>query len=193
MRDRLPELGKANRIRITLDNGSVVEGVLSYADNARQEGSVYSKGNVLPDVVCKALGLDADTAEPKDAFWTLTGLAVSGGGSGDAGALDDTEIEVGTITNSGAGWNSFKFREPFEDVPQVVCQAEDFDGIVQVKSITADGFLYCLRTLSTGSYYTGGSSGSTPSHSANTLVNGSTTTATAVKIRYMAIEYGGER
>ena len=83
--------------------------------------------------------------------------------------------------------------EAFDAAPQVVCQAEDFDGIVQVKSITADGFLYCLRTLSTGSYYTGDSTGSTPSHSANTLVNGSTTTATAVKIRYMAIEYGGER
>ena len=145
MRDRLPELGKANRIRITMDDGQVIEGVLSYADNARQEGSVYSKGNVLPDTVCVALGLNTDTAEPKDAFEMLAALAVSGG------------------------------------------------GIVQLKSITADGFLYCLRTLSTGSYYTGGSSGSTPSHSANTLVNGSTTTATAVKIRYMAIEYGGER
>lgn len=116
MRDRLPELGKANRIRITMDDGQVIEGVLSYADNARQEGSVYSKGNVLPDTVCVALGLNTDTAEPKDAFEMLAALAVSGG-----------------------------------------------------------------------------SSGSTPSHSANTLVNGSTTTATAVKIRYMAIEYGGER
>ena len=182
MRDRLPELGKANRIRITMDDGQAIEGVLSYADNARQEGSVYSKGNVLPDAVCIALGLNTDAA-----------LAVSGGGSGDVGELEDTALEVGTITNAGAGWNTFKFREVFDAAPQVVCQAEDFDGIVQVKSITADGFLYCLRTLSTGSYYTGGSSGSTPSHSANTLVNGSTTTATAVKIRYMAIEYGGER
>ena len=149
--------------------------------------------NVLPDAVCVALGLNTDTAEPKDAFEMLAALAVSGGGSGDVGELEDTALEVGTITNAGAGWNTFKFREAFDAAPQVVCQAEDFDGIVQVKSVTADGFLYCLRTLSTGSYYTGSSSGSTPSHSANTLVNGSTTTATAVKIRYMAIEYGGER
>lgn len=188
MRDRLPELGKANRIRITMDDGQTIEGVLSYADNARQEGSVYSKGNVLPDAVCVALGLNTDTAEPKDAFEMLAALAVSGGVNGDVGDLEDTALEVGTITNAGAGWNTFKFREAFDAAPQVVCQAEDFDGIVQVKSVTADGFLYCLRTLSTG-----GSSGSTPSHSANTLVNGSTTTATAVKIRYMAIEYGGER
>lgn len=193
MRDRLPELGKANRIRITMDDGQTIEGVLSYADNASQDGSVYSKGNVLPDAVCVALGLNTDTAEPKDAFEMLAALAVSGGGSGDVGELEDTAFEVGTITNAGAGWNTFKFREAFDAAPQVVCQAEDFDGIVQVKSVTADGFLYCLRTLSTGSYYTGGPSGSTPSHSANTLVNGSTTTATAVKIRYMAIEYGGER
>ena len=131
----------------------------------------------------------------KDGRLTADQLGGLIGGESDSGVgeLQDTEMEVGTITNAGAGWNTFKFREAFEGVPQVTCQAEDFDGIVQVKSITADGFLYCLRTLSTGSYYTGGSSGSTPSHSANTLVNGSTTTATAVKIRYMAIEYGGER
>ncbi len=88
MRDRLPELGKANRIRITMDDGQAIEGVLSYADNARQEGSVYSKGNVLPDAVCIALGLNTDTAEPKDAFEMLAALAVSGGGSGDVGELE---------------------------------------------------------------------------------------------------------
>ena len=117
------------------------------------------------------------------------------GGESDSGVgeLQDTEMEVGTITNAGAGWNTFKFREAFEGIPQVVCQAEEFDGIVQVKSITADGFLYCLRTLSTGSYYTGSSTDTNPSHSAATLVNGTTTTADAVKINYIAVEYGGER
>ena len=193
MRDRLPELGKANRIRITMDDGQVIEGVLSYADNARQEGSVYSKGNVLPDTVCVALGLNTDTAEPKDAFEMLAALAVSGGGSGDVGELEDTALEVGTITNAGAGWNTFKFREAFDAAPQVVCQAEDFDGVVLVKDITAEGFLYCLRTLQTGSYYTGGSTGTNPSHSANTLVSGTTTTADSIKINYIAVEYGGER
>ena len=176
-----------------MDDGQAIEGVLSYADNARQEGSVYSKGNVLPDAVCVALGLNTDTAEPKDAFEMLAALAVSGGGSGDVGELEDTTFEIGSFVNSGAGWNTFKFREAFDAAPQVVCQAEDFDGIVQVKSVTADGFLYCLRTLSTGSYYTGGSTGTNPSHSAATLVNGTTTTAYSIKINYIAVEYGGER
>ena len=93
----------------------------------------------------------------------------------------------------GAGWNTYHFREAFEGVPQVTCQAEDFDGVVLVKDITAEKFLYCLRKLQTGSYYTGDSTGTNPSHSAATLVNGTTTTADAIKINYVAIEYGGER
>lgn len=68
MRDRLPTPGKANRVRITQDNGQIVEGVLSYADDATQEGSAYNKANVLPDDVCEALAIDSDTAEPKDAW-----------------------------------------------------------------------------------------------------------------------------
>lgn len=117
------------------------------------------------------------------------------GGETDSGVgeLQDTEMDVGTITNAGAGWNTYHFREAFEDIPQVVCQAEDFDGVVLVKDITAEGFLYCLRKLATGSYYTGGSTGTNPSHSATTLVSGTTTTADAVKINYIAVEYGGER
>lgn len=117
------------------------------------------------------------------------------GGESDSGVgeLQDTEMEVGTFTNSGAGWNTFKFREAFEGVPQVTCQAENFDGVVLIKDITAEGFLYCLRTLQNGSYYTGGSTGTNPSHSATTLVSGITTTADSIKINYIAVEYGGER
>lgn len=117
------------------------------------------------------------------------------GGESDSGVgeLQDTEMEVGTITNTGAGWNTYHFREAFEGVPQVTCQAENFDGVVLVKDITAEGFLYCLRKLQTGSYYTGGSTGTNPSHSATTLVSGTTTTADSIKINYIAVEYGGER
>ncbi len=117
------------------------------------------------------------------------------GGESDSGVgeLQDTEMEVGTITNAGAGWNTYHFREAFESVPQVTCQAEDFDGVVLIKDITAEGFLYCLRKLATGSYYTGGSTGTNPSHKETTLVSGTTTTADAVKINYIAVEYGGER
>lgn len=73
MRDRLPTPGKENRVKITQDDGAVVEGVLSYADDATQEGSAYTKGNVLPDEVCQELSIDPDTSEPKDAF--LAGLS----------------------------------------------------------------------------------------------------------------------
>lgn len=117
------------------------------------------------------------------------------GGESDSGVgeLQDTEMEVGTITNAGAGWNTYHFREAFEGVPQVSCQAEDFDGVVLVKDITAEKFLYCLRKLQTGSYYTGDSTGTNPSHKETTLVSGTTTTADSIKINYIAVEYGGER
>lgn len=68
MRDRLPTPGKENRVRITQDNGQVVEGTLAYADGATQEGSAYNKANVLPDDVCGILGIDPVTSEPKDAW-----------------------------------------------------------------------------------------------------------------------------
>ena len=71
MRDRLPTPGKENRVKITLDNGQVVEGVLSYADDATQEGSAYTKGNVLPDSLCDTLRIDPESSEPKDAFHSL--------------------------------------------------------------------------------------------------------------------------
>ena len=74
-----------------------------------------------------------------------------------------------------------------------MCIRDSFDGVVLVKDITAEGFLYCLRTLQTGSYYTGSATGTNPSHSANTLVSGTTTTADSIKINYIAVEYGGER
>ena len=104
-----------------------------------------------------------------------------------------TEDNVVGAVDAPAGWNTYHFREAFEGVPQVTCQAEDFDGVVLVKDITAEGFLYCLRTLQTGTYYIGTETGTNPSHKETTLVSGTTTTADAVKINYIAVEYGGER
>ena len=131
----------------------------------------------------------------KDGRLTADQLGGVIGGESDSGTgeLQDTEMEVGTITNAGAGWNTYHFREAFEGVPQVTCQAEDFDGVVLIKDITAEGFLYCLRTLQTGTYYIGTETGTNPSHKETTLVSGTTTTADAVKINYIAVEYGGER
>ena len=181
------------RIKLTFEDGSTKYAVMERADNPVVEGDPLNPYTLLKDETCTMLGGNPETMVPDDAFQMLAALAASGGGNGDVGDLEDTAFEVGVITNSGACWNSFKFREPFEDTPNVVCQAEAFDGIVQVQNVTKDGFQYCLRTQASGTYYVGASTGTTPSHSAATLVNGSTTTATAVKIRYMAIEYGGER
>ena len=181
------------RIKLTFEDGSTKYAVMERADNPVVEGDPLNPYTLLKDETCTMLGGNPETMVPDDAFQMLAALAASGGGNGDVGDLEDTAFEVGSFVNSGAGWNTFKFREAFDAAPQVVCQAEDFDGIVQVKSITADGFLYCLRTQASGTYYVGASTGTTPSHSAATLVSGTTTTATAVKIHYIAVEFGGER
>lgn len=68
MRDRVPTPGRENRVKITRDDGTIVSGVLEYDDQATQEGSAYNKANVLPDDVCAELGINSDTAEPKDAW-----------------------------------------------------------------------------------------------------------------------------
>lgn len=79
MRDRLPTPGRENRVKITQDDGTIVSGVLSYDDQATQEGSPYTKGNVLPDIVCNTLGLNTDSAEPKDAFLSLSAISGNNG------------------------------------------------------------------------------------------------------------------
>lgn len=71
MRNRLPQPGKEGRVKITQDNGQIVEGVLSYADEAIEEGSAWNKANVLPDEVCDALWIDRVESEPKDALLAL--------------------------------------------------------------------------------------------------------------------------
>lgn len=192
--------GKANGVAGLDGNGKVPSGQLPEM-NYEGKGAVdtHNKSSTAHKELF-AKKLDKLTGK-KGQFAGFTADNVVGamdapnGGESDSGVgeLQDTEMEVGTITNAGAGWNTYHFREAFEGIPQVVCQAEDFDGVVLVKDITAEGFLYCLRKLATGSYYTGSSTGTNPSHSVNTLVSGTTTTADSIKINYIAVEYGGER
>lgn len=178
MKDRQPL--NPGQITITLDAataallkvpaGTVLGGVLARNDSPVVIGDPLNKNTLLKDATAKMLGGDPDTMLPDDAIQMLAALAASGGsGSGDAANLEDTDLEVGSFNNAGAGWNTFTFREAFEGVPYVVVAPEDFDGVCQIKSVTATGFLYCLRLLS------------------------DSTTATAVKINYLAVEYGGER
>lgn len=168
MRDRQPL--DPNRVLITPENGATpFYATITRADNPADEGHRLNKFTLLKDETCTMLGGDPQTMVPDDALQMLAALASSGGGSGDVGELEDYSVETGAFTNAGAGWNTFKFREAFDAVPVMVCQAEDFDGIVQIKTVTAEGFLYCLRTLADA------------------------TTATAATVNYVAIEYGGER
>ena len=196
MRNRRPTPGYEGRVLITPENPEIAPffARVAMADNPIDEGTPMTAETFLKTVTAGMLGLDPQVAVPDDAFKVLAALAASGGGgSGDVGDLEDTALEVGTIVNAGAGWNTYHFREAFDAPPQVVLQPEDFDGVVLIKDITAEGFLYCLRMLSTGSYYTAAGTASSSAHSANTLVSGTTTTADEVKIHYMAVEYGGER
>lgn len=157
------------RIKLTFEDGSTKIATWDRADEPLVEGDPLNPYTLLKDETCTMLGGDPETMVPDDALQMLAALACSGGGSGDAGELEDYTMEVGAFKNTGAGWNTFKFRESFEGVPVVALQAEDFAGVVQIKTITADGFLYCLRTLADA------------------------TTAGAITINYVAIEYGGER
>ena len=74
MRDRIPTPGKENRVKITQDDGQVVEGVLEYADGATQQGDAWSKGNVLPDSIPRSLGLSMQNPQVKDVFEVLADI-----------------------------------------------------------------------------------------------------------------------
>lgn len=130
--------------------------------------------------------------------------------------LDDYTMETGRFINAGAGWNTFKFRHPFESVPVLTVTPKEFDGFCEIKSVTAEGFLYCLRqpslqggsatkgTVTTATGYIGSDTGTSPGHSKVTYVSGVTlpvitlptygtvTTDEKIEMDYIAIEFGGD-
>ena len=130
--------------------------------------------------------------------------------------LDDYTMETGRFINAGAGWNTFKFRHPFEGVPVVTVTPKEFSGFCEIKNVSKDGFLYCVRkpqlqdgsvtegTVTTATGYIGSDTGTSPSHSKATYVSGVTlpqvvlptlgaaTTAEKVEMDYIAIEFGGD-
>ena len=201
MRDRQPL--NPNRVLVTPEDGSPpFYATITRADNPVDEGHRLNKHTLLKDITCGMLGLEPETAVPDDALQMLAALASSGGsGSGDVGELEDLTVKVGTLTNAGAGWNTYKFPESFDAPPTVVLQPVDFNGWVEVKQVTADGFLYCLRkfadgSVTTGSYYTASGTASSSAHTAQTLVSGLTlptgqTTETSVRLLWVAVEYNG--
>ena len=130
--------------------------------------------------------------------------------------LDDYTMETGRFVNAGAGWNTFRFRHAFEGVPVLTVTPKEFSGFCEIKNVTAEGFLYCLRqpslqggsatkgTVTTATGYIGSDTGSSPSHSQITYVSGVTlpqvvlptlgtiTTAEKIEMDYIAIEFGGD-
>lgn len=76
MRDRVPAPGKENRVRITQDNGQVVEGVLAYADSATQEGSTYTPRAMCCRIPCVIpWGLIRRAVSRKMRFWPFARTA----------------------------------------------------------------------------------------------------------------------
>lgn len=130
--------------------------------------------------------------------------------------LDDYTMETGFFINAGAGWNTFKFRHPFEGVPVVTVTPKEFSGFCEIKNVSKEGFLYCVRkpqlqdgsvtegTVTTATGYIGSDTGTSPSHSKVTYVSGVTlpqvvlptlgtiTTAEKIEMDYIAIEFGGD-
>lgn len=154
--------------------GTILGGVLTRNDDPYVVGDPLNKFSLLKDETAKMLGGDPETMVPDDALQMLAALASSGGsGSGEVGELEDTTLEVGSLINAGAGWNTYHFREAFEAPPQVILQAQDFSGLVQVRNVTVEGFLYCLRKVA--------------------VDDGMDTTGDPVVVNYIAIEYGGDR
>jgi len=58
------------------------------------------------------------------------------------------EQQAGTLTNAGAGWNSFTFPKEFAEDVYVVLTPQDAAVFASVKNITKQGFLYCLFNAS---------------------------------------------
>ena len=130
--------------------------------------------------------------------------------------LDDYTMETGFFINAGAGWNMFKFRHPFEGVPVVTVTPKEFSGFCEIKNVSKEGFLYCVRkpqlqdgsvtegTVTTATGYIGSGTGTSPSHSKVTYVSGVTlpvitlptygtvTTDEKIEMDYIAIEFGGD-
>lgn len=114
-----------------------------------QPGSLYCVENVLPGDVCANLGLDQNTAEPKDAFKALTALAASAL-VGFPSDLENLQIETFSITNAAAGWCTHYFRSGFLYTPRVMLSPVNFEGYVQVNNITNGSFQYQLRKIIPG-------------------------------------------
>ena len=95
MQDREPQVGREGRVRITQDDGTIIEGVLEMADNATIQGTPYNKATQLSDAVAQALKLTpVEGATVNDALGLLPG------------ALQDIiDLKLGQVIVSTGSYN----------------------------------------------------------------------------------------
>lgn len=131
MQDREPQVGREGRVRITQDDGTVIEGVLEMADNATIQGTPYNKATQLSDAVAQALKLTpVEKATVNDALGLLPGVISN---------LNETQLsmltmERGEYTGNGKYGSANPTSITFSFVPDIVFIIE------QNNSATVQGY-----------------------------------------------------
>ena len=205
----------AGKVGITPFKGVASETVQAALEEIRRQIDDVTAG-IIPDygVTTIKLALQAVTADRL--AQDVLDLIEAAEPARSTNELDDYTMETGRFVNTGAGWNTFRFRHPFEGIPVVTVTPKEFNGFCEIKNVSAEGFLYCVRkpqlqdgsategTVTTATGYIGSGSGSSPSHSQITYVSGVTlpvitlptygtvTTAEKIEMDYIAIEFGGD-
>ena len=117
MQDREPQVGREGRVRITQDDGTIIEGVLEMADNATIQGTPYNKATQLSDAVAQALKLTpVEEATVNDALGLLPGLISDLNNV----QLSMLTVETGTYTGNGKSGSANPNSITFSFVPDVV-------------------------------------------------------------------------
>ena len=176
----------AGKVGITPFKGVTSETVQAALEEIRRQIDDVTAG-VIPDygVTTIKLALQAVTADRL--AQDVLDMIEAAEPARSTNELDDYTMETGRFVNAGAGWNTFRFRHPFEGVPVLTVTPKEFGGFCEIKSVTAEGFLYCLRQLSA-------QDGSVTEGAETTATGyiGSETTAEKVEMDYIAIEFGGD-
>lgn len=107
----------------------------------------------------------------------LASLVESGGKSASYQLIDnsisDIEIQSETFRTTGGGWSTKYFREPFDNIPDLVITPQG-NGTVfpEIRNVTAKSFEYIISKLIDGIFIT---------------------LTTPINMSYIAVEYGGEK
>ena len=139
---------------LQIKNGTLEEWIASNPILAEGEMGVVigdSKAFVIGDGVTH---FDELTQLPfgLDAYEVLKRNGYKGTKSDFCRQLDSSlrmpEQQAGTLTNAGAGWNSFTFMKEFSEDVYVILTPQEAAVFASVKNITKQGFHYCLYDVS---------------------------------------------